>query len=170
MNTRNSIVRWGIIGTAEIARKNWQAIRLSGNGVVAAVASREVARARSFIDDCQARVPFPAPPRAYGSYRELLEDPGIDAVYLPLPTGLRKDWVIEAAEAGKHVVCEKPCAVSLADLQEMTAACERHRVQFMDGVMFAHSARPPEIRKLLGILRDGSLAESSPSSDLPAAP
>ncbi|HAV62495.1 MAG TPA: oxidoreductase, partial [Verrucomicrobiales bacterium] len=142
-------LRWGILGAATIARKNWQAIRLSGNGTITAVASRDARRAQAFIDACQAHVPFPAVPAAVGGYEKLLARPDVDAVYIPLPTGLRREWVIKAAEAGKHVVCEKPCAPSLADLQAMTDACARNRVQFMDGVMFMHNGRMPKIREEL---------------------
>ena len=70
-----------------------------------------------------------------------------------LPTGLRKEWVLRAAAAGKHVLCEKPCALSLADLREMTGACQKNRVQFMDGVMFMHN---PRLRRLREILDDGT--------------
>jgi predicted dehydrogenase len=143
------ITRWGILGAAQIARKNWLAIRNSGNGIVAAVASRQLATAAQFIAECQARAPFAPPPQAIGSYEELIASPDIDAVYIPLPTGLRKKWVIAAAKAGKHVLCEKPCAVSAADLEEMLAACRRARVQFMDGVMFMHSRRLEELRRAI---------------------
>jgi predicted dehydrogenase len=143
------LLRWGILGTAGIAKKNWQGIRHTGNGIITAVASRELARSRRFIDDCQAEAPFPAAPRAVGSYEELLAAPDIDAVYIPLPTGIRKEWVIRAAAAGKHVVCEKPCAINPADLAEMLAACRQRHVQFMDGVMFMHSARLARMREVL---------------------
>ena len=73
----------------------------------------------------------------------------MDAVYIPLPTGLRKEWVLRAAAAGKHVICEKPCGVSFADVQEMMAACRKNRVQFMDGVMFMHSPRLARVREIL---------------------
>lgn len=142
-------LRWGILGTARIARKNWKAIRHSGNGVVVAVASRDLGRAQEFIGDCQRIEPFEAVPRAIDSYERLLASPEVDAVYLPLPTALRKEWVIRAAEAGKHVFCEKPCAVSVADLEVMLAACRKHRVQFMDGVMFMHHRRLDQIRAVL---------------------
>ena len=89
-----------------------------------------------------------APPKA-ASYEELLGSKEIDAVYIPLPTGLRKEWVIRAAEAWKHIVCEKPCATSVADLQEMLDACRRYRVQFIDGVMFMHSRRLEQMRAVL---------------------
>lgn len=139
-------LRWGILGAANIARKNWQAIYNSGNGVVTSVASRDLSRAQQFIADCQIDAPMAAPARAVDHYDAILRDPDIDAVYIPLPTGVRKEWVIRAAEAGKHVLCEKPCANSASDLQAMIDACQRHKVQFMDGVMFMHSQRLPKLR------------------------
>jgi predicted dehydrogenase len=144
-------LRWGILSTAQIARKIWQAIHLAG-GTVTVVASRDGARAQKFIDECQSEAPMAKPARAVGNYQELLEAQDIDAIYIPLPTGLRKEWVLRAAAAGKHVLCEKPCAVSVADLREMIAACKRHKVQFMDGVMFMHSRR---LEKMRAVLDDG---------------
>lgn len=144
--------RWGILGAAVIARKNWQALRLAGNSALVAVASRSLDRSRQFIEECQASVPFETAPEALGSYEELLARKDIDAVYLPLPTGVRKEWVIRAAEAGKHVLAEKPVGCTLADVREMTAACAKHGVQFMDGVMFMHSERLSQLR---GVLDDG---------------
>lgn len=142
-------VRWGILGTADIARKNWLAILNSGNSVVVGVASRDRDRARQFIQHCQSHAPMPDLPEAVGSYEELLVSKSVDAVYIPLPTGLRKEWVLRAAAAGKHVLCEKPCAPNLSDLQEMLEACRRNKVQFLDGVMFMHSARLARMRAAL---------------------
>ena len=135
------LCRWGILGAANIARKNWQGIRNAENSTLVAVASRDKGRAQKFIDDCQAHTSFAAAPAACGSYEELLARKDIDAVYIPLPTGIRKEWVIRAAEAGKHVLCEKPCAINSADLRTMLDACRNNKVQFMDGVMFMHSQR-----------------------------
>ena len=142
-------LRFGILGAANIARKNWESIFNSGNATVTAVASRDVGRARRFIKELQAAAPFAPAPAAVGSYEELLARPDVDAVYVPLPTGLRKEWVLRAAAAGKHVICEKPCGISTADVQEMTAACARNRVQFMDGVMFMHHPRLERVRRVL---------------------
>jgi predicted dehydrogenase len=142
------ICRFGILGTATIARKNWQAIHNSGNATLAAVGSRDRERAERYIDECQASVRFDPRPRGM-TYEELLASPEIDAVYVPLPTGVRKEWVIRAAEAGKHVLCEKPCGTNAAELAEMLAACREHHVQFMDGVMFMHSARLARLRQTL---------------------
>lgn len=141
--------RWGILGTAEISRKNWQAIHLSGNGVVTAVASRSADRSREFVEGCQARVPFDSPPAALDTYEALIDSPDVDAIYIPLPTGLRKPWVIAAARAGKHVLCEKPCAASADDLREMVDACQANNVQFMDGVMYMHGNRLGRLREAL---------------------
>mmetsp|Transcript_7990 Transcript_7990/g.17266 ORF Transcript_7990/g.17266 Transcript_7990/m.17266 type:complete len:367 (+) Transcript_7990:90-1190(+) len=142
-------LRWGILSTANIGRKNWAAIRNSGNGILIAVASRDLARAQNFIDDCQQEVAFDDAPRAMGSYDELVAADDVDALYIPLPTGLRKEWVIKAAQAKKHVLCEKPCAKNAEDLQEMIKACAENKVQFMDGIMCMHSDRMAKIREAL---------------------
>ncbi|HSY74414.1 MAG TPA: Gfo/Idh/MocA family oxidoreductase [Dongiaceae bacterium] len=142
-------LRIGFLSTANIGRKNWKAIFHSGNCVVSAVASRDLARSQKFISECQAETPFETAPVAFGSYEELLVSKNVDAVYVPLPTGLRKEFVIRAAENGKHILCEKPCAPSAADLEEMISACKKNRVQFMDGVMFMHNSRLGQIRKIL---------------------
>jgi predicted dehydrogenase len=147
MNDR--ICRWGILGAADIARKNWQAIRLAPNCTLAAVASRDLDRCRRFIADCQKHVPFDPPPRAIASYEELLASPDVDAVYIPLPTAVRKSWAIRAAEAGKHVLSEKPVGATASDVREILDACRQSGVQFMDGVMFMHSRRLDGIRKTL---------------------
>ena len=143
-------LRIGVLGAAGILRKkNWQAIQCSGNAIIAAVATRDVTRTREFIAERQAAAPFPVTPHAHASYEALIADKNIEAVYLPLPTVLRKAWVIRAAEAGKHVIGEKPCAVSAADLREMLDACRRNHVQFMDGVMFMHNPRLEKLRAAL---------------------
>jgi predicted dehydrogenase len=142
-------LRFGILSAANIARKNWPAIFHSGNSVVTAVASRSLERSRQFIAECQRKTPFENPPASLGSYEELIASKNVDAIYFPLPTGLRKEWVLRAAAAGKHVICEKPCALSVADLQEMISACRKNRVQFMDGVMFMHGPRLARVREVL---------------------
>ncbi len=143
------ICRWGFMSTATIGRKNWLAVKNSGNGRVVAVASRDQTRSQAFVDECQSHAAFDDAPRAVGGYENMLSQDDVDAVYLPLPTGLRKEWVIRAAEAGKHVMCEKPCASHADDLQEMIAACRSNGVQFMDGVMYMHTKRMAKMRELL---------------------
>jgi predicted dehydrogenase len=137
------------LSTAGIGKKNWKAVFNSGNCVVSAVASRDAGKSREFIDDCQREFKFENAPLAFGNYEQLLASPDVDAVYVPLPTGLRKEFVLRAAMAGKHVICEKPCAVNTADLEEMISTCRKNNVQFMDGVMFMHSPRLARVREIL---------------------
>ncbi len=143
------VCRWGILSTAGIAKKNWHSIGNSGNGRLVAVASRSVEKAQQFIDECNASASVPHKVEALGNYEALLARRDIDAVYVPLPTGLRTEWVVKAAESGKHVMVEKPCGVTTADVQKMVDACTTAKVQFMDGVMFMHSARMNQLRQVL---------------------
>lgn len=147
--SNHSRCRWGILGTATIARKFWQSVRLAENATLAAVASRDPNRAREFCHECHRRFGVEPYPVAMGSYEELVNSPHIDAIYIPLPTGVRETWVRAAAEKGKHVVCEKPCAVSESSMGAMIDACERAGVQFMDNVMFMHSDRLSQLKSLL---------------------
>src|SRR4051812_27885437 len=147
--TASAPCRWGILSTALIARKNWEAIRDAGNASLIAVASRSLGKSQIFVEECQASVPYVDTPEALGSYEELLARTDVDAVYIPLPTGLRKEWVIRAAKAGKHVLVEKPVGANAHDVREMIEACKESRVQFMDGVMFMHSRRLARMREVL---------------------
>ncbi|RPI03988.1 MAG: gfo/Idh/MocA family oxidoreductase [Ignavibacteriae bacterium] len=147
-------LRWGIIGAADIARQNWRAIYDSGNSVVAGVAGRNVERTSQFITQCQADYAFEGMPRVFNNYHQLIDSPEIDAVYIPLPTGLRKEYVLRAAKAGKHILCEKPCGLCGDDVQEMIETCRDHNVQFMDGVMFMHNPRLRRIREVLNDSRN----------------
>ena len=155
------VCRWGILSTAGIAQKNWQAMHFADNATCVAVASRDIAKAEAFIADCQSQVPFAQPPTALGSYEEIINHSDVDAVYIPLPTGVRKEWVIAAANAGKHVLCEKPCAIAAADLQEMIDACNANNVQFMDGVMYMHSERLTKIREVIDAGKIGDIRRIS---------
>lgn len=116
-------------------------------GHCVAVASRDSAKAERFVAECQAITPMldgsenPVAVDSVAGYQTLLDRSDIDAVYIPLPTGIRKSWVIAAAKAGKHVLSEKPAAIHHDDLEQMVAACDTAGVQFMDGVMFDHSIR-----------------------------
>ncbi len=149
-------IRWGFLSTAWIGMKNWQSVALSGNGEIVAVASRDAAKAQAWIDECSAHVPCSSGPEAVEGYDALLARDDIDAVYIPLPTGVRAEWVIKAAQAGKHILCEKPCGVDVAELETIISACDAASVQFMDGVMFMHSKRLDALRETL---TDGSIGE-----------
>jgi predicted dehydrogenase len=142
-------LRFGILSTAGIGRKNWKALFHSGNCVVTGVASRDIEKSRKYIEECQQAFTFVPTPQAFGSYEALISSPTVDAIYIPLPTALRFEWVERAAIAGKHVICEKPCAVNAVQLEEMLHLCRKYRVQFMDGVMFMHNPRLPKMRQFL---------------------
>lgn len=149
MGTAEPSCRWGILGTAGIARKNWHAILHSGNGRIVAVGSRSAQTAQRFIAECQASAPAPYAVEAVEGYDALIRRPDIDALYIPLPTALRAEWAIKAARAGKHIVIEKPCGVTSADLLRIIDAANAAGVQFMDGVMFMHSSRLQAMRSVL---------------------
>lgn len=149
MPTPDATCRWGLLSTAAISRKNWKAIALAPAGTVTAVASRDESKVAEFIGQCMAEAPLPEPPTALGSYDALLGRDDVDAVYIALPTGLRKPWVLRAAAAGKHVLCEKPLACTLDDAREMAQACHQHGVQLIDGVMFSHSRRLTGLRQAI---------------------
>ena len=134
MNQPEKICRWGVLGTASIARKNVRAMHLADNAHPIAIASRSLDQAVAFAAAHQVD-------RPYGSYQAILDDPDVDAVYIPLPTTLHREWTIRAAAAGKHVLCEKPVAPNAVDAKAMIDACQDAGVQFMDGVMFMHHAR-----------------------------
>lgn len=142
-------VRWGILGTARIAEKVSRAITLASDTHVAAVASRSADRASQWADEHDV-------PTSYGSYDELLNDEGLDAIYIPLPPAMHAEWTIRAAECGKHVLCEKPLALDVSQAGQMAAACRQHGVQLMDGVMWVHHPRAFE---MAAPIRDGTLGE-----------
>jgi predicted dehydrogenase len=143
-------LRWGIVGCARIARRGLiPGILGSRAGALEALASRDLATARSWA------VEFGIP-RAYGSYQELLDDPQIDAVYLPLPNELHRPWVFAAAEAGKHVLCEKPLARDVAEAQAMVDRCRQRRVVLMEAFMWRHQPRTAELRRLVA---NGAIGE-----------
>jgi len=142
-------VRWGVLGTAKIATKVGRAIRNAQGAQLAGIASREAHRAQAWSAEHDAT-------RAFESYAALVESPDIDAVYIPLPPHLHPEWVARAAEHGKHVLCEKPIALSSPAGLQMIEACRQQQVQFMDGVMWRHHDRTPEMKK---VLRSGLLGE-----------
>jgi D-xylose 1-dehydrogenase (NADP+, D-xylono-1,5-lactone-forming) len=129
------IYRWGIISTANIGRKAMiPALQASPMAEVTAVASRDARRAQQFARELYI-------PKAYGSYQALLDDPEIDVVYIPLPNHLHKPWSIKAAEAKKHILCEKPLALNPQECDEMIAAAEANKVLLMESFMYRHHPR-----------------------------
>ncbi|KAH6782437.1 Oxidoreductase family protein [Perilla frutescens var. frutescens] len=140
-----SPVRFGIVGCANIARKVSRAILLSPNSTIVAVGSRSAAKAAAFAEENG----FPAAAKAYGSYDAVLDDPDVDAVYIPLPTSLHRRWAVAAAMKKKHVLLEKPVALNAAELDEILAACDSSGVQYMDATMWMHHPRTAEMKAFL---------------------
>src|SRR5919108_2803597 len=136
-------LRWGILGTARIARTLFvPGVRASAETAVVAVGSRSLEAARVFADQL-------AIPRAYGSYESLLADRDVDAVYIGLPNQLHPEWAIQAIQAGKHVLCEKPLARRAADAERMAAAAEAAGVVLMEAFMWRHLPQHARVRALL---------------------
>ena len=139
---------WGILSTANIGRAAvMPAIRASANGTLVAVASRTSARALEFATTHGI-------PEHYGSYDALLGAAGIDAVYIPLPNSLHREWAIKAVEHGKHVLCEKPLGLTAAECHEMAAAAKANGVTLMEAFMYRFH---PQIGRVEGLIRDGTL-------------
>ncbi len=143
-------MRWGILSTANIGRAAViPAIQASRNGEVVAVASRELEKAQAFATKLNI-------PKAYGSYQALLEAADVDAIYIPLPNSLHREWTIKAAEKGKHILCEKPLALNAQECQEMEAAARQHGVRLMEAFMYRYH---PRTQKVLEMVRAGVLGE-----------
>jgi len=144
-------VKWGILSTSQFAQtKILPALRHCTHVEVAAIASRDVARARAVA------AAFGIP-RAYGSYEELLADPDIDVVYNPAPNHLHVPWSVKALEAGKHVLCEKPIALTAAEAETLVAASRRHPgLKIMEAFMYRLH---PQWRRAVRIVRDGGVGE-----------
>jgi len=143
-------LRWGVLSTANIGRAAVNpAIQASHNGELLAVASRDGDRAREFA--LKGGIP-----RHHGSYEALLDDPGIDAVYLPLPNSLHREWTIRAAEKGKHVLCEKPLAITAAECRDMQAAADANGVKLMEAFMYRFH---PRTARVVELVRAGTVGE-----------
>ncbi|RZC49233.1 hypothetical protein C5167_017656 [Papaver somniferum] len=138
-------IKFGILGCAEIARKVSRAITLSPNSQLYAVASRSIEKAKNFA----LTNGFPSTAKTYGSYEELLDDPDVDAVYVPLPTSLHLKWAVKVAEKKKHLLLEKPVALDVREFDVIVKACEDNGVQFMDGTMWMHNPRTLKMREFL---------------------
>lgn len=143
-------VRWGILSTAKIGREHViPALQASERGEVVALASRDGARARKAADALGI-------PRAYGSYEALLDDPEVEAIYNPLPNHLHVPWSIRVAEAGKHVLCEKPIGLNAADARRLLEARDRTGVVVAEAFMVRTH---PQWLDVEGRVRRGELGE-----------
>ncbi|KAI3459987.1 hypothetical protein Pfo_016650 [Paulownia fortunei] len=138
-------VKFGILGCADIARKVSRAITLSPNSTLHAVGSRTYEKAARFANENG----FPDSAKVYGSYEAVLDDPEVDAVYLPLPTSLHIKWAVLAAQKKKHLLLEKPVALNVGELDVILEVCESNGVQIMDATMWIHHPRTARMKEFL---------------------
>ncbi len=144
-------VNWGVISTASYGRERIVPAMMQGkNLVISAIASREVDRARRAADELGIE-------KAYGSYQEILDDPDIEAVYIPLPNHLHVPWSTKAAEAGKHVLCEKPLAMTAAEAETLVAVQERTGMLIQEAFMVLTHPQFLRARELMAEGRIGEL-------------
>lgn len=137
-------VSWGVLSTAGIAEKSLlPAFMNAKNADVKAIATgSHLTKANELAAQFEIET-------VYESYEALLADPKIDAVYIPLPNHLHKQWVIEAAKKGKHVLCEKPAALTMEDTVEMIQVCEEHEVLFMEAFMYRFHPQHARVKELI---------------------
>lgn len=136
-------VNWGILGYARIARMQAiPAILAAGNSRVHAIASRDAGK----LAEACAQVPGAI---GYASYADVLNDPAVQAVYIPLPNSLHRQWAIAALDAGKHVLCEKPLALNAAEAREMLAAARSNERLLMEAFMYRYTDRTTQLRTVL---------------------
>ena len=136
-------VRWGVLGNSTIGRKCvLPAIKKSANGLLRALGTEHPEAARKVV-----RVNEIA--HLYGSYEEVINDPDIDAVYIPLPNHLHLPWTVKALHAGKHVLCEKPLACTAAEARDMAAAARSNNRLLMEGLMYRFHPRSQRIKTMI---------------------
>ncbi|MBO6717083.1 MAG: Gfo/Idh/MocA family oxidoreductase [Rhizobiaceae bacterium] len=142
--------RWGILSTAKIGREQLiPAIQDASNGVLAAIASRDLGKAQQLAAQTGA-------PHAFGSYEEMLASDVIDGVYIPLPTSQHVEWAVKAADAGKHVLVEKPLALKADDIAPVIEARDRNKVVVSEAFMVTYH---PQWLKVRELVRGGAIGK-----------
>ncbi|MCB9784063.1 MAG: Gfo/Idh/MocA family oxidoreductase [Candidatus Omnitrophica bacterium] len=142
-------LKWGILATGNIAHTFAKGVRESETGVLAAVGSRSQESADSFGDEFGIE-------RRHPTYQDLLNDPEVEAVYIATPHTGHKEWAIKAAEAGKHILCEKPIAIRHSDAVEIIEAAKKHDVFLMEAFMYRCH---PQTSKLVSLIQDGAIGK-----------
>ncbi len=135
-------IRWGLLSTANINTALIGPIRRAERSELVAVASRNLEKARAYAQEMGI-------PKAHGSYEVLLADPDIDVIYNSLPNALHAEWTVKAAEAGKHVLCEKPITVSLAEFDRVEAAARANKVTVFEAFMYLHHPQTLKAREMI---------------------
>lgn len=142
----SDVVNWGVLGYARIAK----------NSIIPAIGRAENARLYAVASRNQAELPTGEWPQSYGDYASLLADPAVQAVYIPLPNSLHKEWVLRALEAGKHVLCEKPIGLTAEEAQVMQQAAAKHNRLLMEAFMYQYTDR---VRVVKQVIDSGELGE-----------
>jgi len=140
-------IRWGILSTAKINNALINPIKQAVRSELVAVASRNLEKAKAYAKE-------KGIPKAHGSYEDLLSDSEIDAIYISLPNSLHCEWTIKAAEAGKHVLCEKPLVPTMAELDQVEAAAKANSVTVFEAFMYLHH---PQTLKIKEMIQSGQL-------------
>jgi len=146
----NSKIKWGILGCAKIAEDRFiPSLLKASNSELYAVASRSNEKISKFRKKFEFK-------KAYTSYEKLLNDEEIQAVYIPLPPALHKEWTIKAAQKGKHVLCEKPFALNSSECLEMVTECRKNNVKLMEAFMYRYADKIKKAREILhsGVIGD----------------
>lgn len=142
-------VRWGLLSTASINRRLIPAIRMSARGELAAVASRSQESAEAYAAEWGI-------PQAFGTYQAMLESDAVDAVYIGLPNHMHAEWSVTAMQNGKHVLCEKPFALSLAEVDGMMAVSQQTGMHLAEAFMYRHH---PQTKIAGEWIRNGRLGD-----------
>ena len=141
------VLNWGLLSTARINRALMPPLRASKRNQLLAVGSRSQESADGYAREWKI-------PRAHGSYEALLADPEIDVIYNPLPNHLHAEWTIKAVEAGKHVLCEKPLALTVDEVDAIQAPASKHGRVVAEAFMYRHHPQTLKVRELI---KDGSI-------------
>ena len=142
-------LRWGLLSTARINKALFPPLRMSPRNTMSAVASRDLSRAQAYAKEHNI-------PRAFGSYEEMLADPDIDVIYNPLPNGMHPEWTVKAAQAGKHILCEKPLANTVDEVDEITEAAKKAGVVVMEAFMYRHH---PQTLRVKDMINNGAVGK-----------
>jgi predicted dehydrogenase len=143
-------IRWGLLSTANINQRLIPAIRMSARGELAAVASRRPETAEAYAAEWEI-------PQAFGSYEAMLESDAVDAVYIGLPNHLHAEWSIKAMQAGKHVLCEKPFALSVEEVDAVTAVAQQTGMKIAEAFMYRHHPQTKIVGEWVGSGRLGDI-------------
>ena len=135
-------LRWGLLSTARINEALLPPLRASARNELTAVASRDLERAQAYAKERDV-------PRVFGSYEAMLADPDVDVIYNPLPNSLHIEWTIKAAQAGKHVLCEKPLALTVEEVDAIAAAAQQAGVVVMEAFMYRHHPQTLKVKELV---------------------